>query len=959
MKKLGYAICVCMALSLMAAVCLSADNRVIVHYGGNEVADVSAEKIDSTVLNKMQLVMLDSNKKTLMSRLLTRIDSITFRPQTYEKDFTTAYWEISASRAQAAETSWITNNKFYATDGSKASVAYVSTMQGGATVPQRALNGNNVSVSNLNTNDAIVFSVPVKKLEKGSSVDFMLTIYTPSANAPKYWIFEYEDGDEWKSIDGSLKTAAEDPALKYSFYVKYFSSAQYTTFVQSFVAPRNYDDEELRMRCRVVGAYNNAGGALTPDATAYVGFVNTNWQGCHINTYQELPVQDTIKLAILGNSFTYYYGTPFMLKEIARSQGHEIVMRANIKGSQYFRNHSALELSQAVVKEGGYDYVLLQDQSGQHAKYASDSVANADVLAETKALLSQIKAYSPGIQPIIENTWAFLGSSNYEGYGSFDKFDKALQDGSVLVCARANTWESPVGIAFQKAREAGITDLYHTDNKHPNRNGAYLKACVNYLMLYGTPFDSNVPSLLVDGATAKKLREIAESVVLGHENTWRNPDPSTIVPDPVTPTPVNIDSIVAGESGIRTAAQFVSFATLWNANGDVSSYKDANGEVALLGDIDLSGVDWTPIGNVPSGSSWTNGTSVTYGSGHAFDAVFNGNGHTISGLKLSTTEAQIYGLFGLVKGGTVKNVNLDATCQLSVNRTNVANGCSYGLLVGNAYNAQITNCTVAGRVADCVLNGSGLTCLGGIVGYFFSGNTSSSITDCTFEGTVSGVSSNVFNNSTCAACAGIVGFARASSASTYFLLKNCVNRGSITASFHRTAGVLGSTPGGMHMEGCKNYGTINNTTPSNTLGNRAGGLMGISSCTSASYADYMDGCENYGTVISGAAVNGKEVIGGLAGIVRRMTVKNCISSCLVVAPATVQDRGVFVGEVNDNNAKFSANKVSGSMATGIDKDGDYENLIVLTESNYTQYMGQYGSSYSGSVFNASGITFGN
>ena len=66
-------------------------------------------------------------------------------------------------------------------------------MQGGATVPQRALNGNNVSVSNLNTNDAIVFSVPVKKLEKGSSVDFMLTIYTPSANAPKYWIFEYED----------------------------------------------------------------------------------------------------------------------------------------------------------------------------------------------------------------------------------------------------------------------------------------------------------------------------------------------------------------------------------------------------------------------------------------------------------------------------------------------------------------------------------------------------------------------------------------------------------------------------------------------------------------------------------------------------------------------------------------------------------------------------------------------
>ena len=284
------------------------------------------------------------------------------------------------------------------------------------------------------------------------------------------------------------------------------------------------------MRCRVVGNYNNGGGALSPSASAYTGLVNNYWSGAQITVYQGIPVKETKKLAVIGNSFTYYYGTNFILKQIARSQGHELRIRAHTKGGQDFGENYPRELTQWVIKDGGYDYALLQDMSTRHSDYYKDPTLNAAVLEDTKTILNAFKSYSPSVRPIVENTWSFLGSSNYEGYGSLELFDKALQGGALLVADATDTWLSPINEAFKQARAAGITDLLHTDNKHPNRNGAYLKACVNYLLLYGEAFDANVPDCLVSAATAAKLRSIAETVVLGNINSFRNPDASTVVP---------------------------------------------------------------------------------------------------------------------------------------------------------------------------------------------------------------------------------------------------------------------------------------------------------------------------------------------------------------------------------------------------------------------------------------------
>ena len=104
-----------------------------------------------------------------------------------------------------------------------------------------------------------------------------------------------------------------------------------------------------------------------------------------------------------------------------------------------------------------------------------------------------------------------------------------------------------------------------------------------------------------------------------------------------------------------------------------------------------------------------------------FRGTFDGDGHNISGLKIYHTDHQLYdGLFGCVKNATIKNVNL----------TNVSIRSEHdiiGALIAEAYETQISNCTVQGNME---VGGIGVH-VGGIIGNFFGG----SMKNCAFIGT--------------------------------------------------------------------------------------------------------------------------------------------------------------------------------------------------------------------------------
>ena len=52
---------------------------------------------------------------------------------------------------------------------------------------------------------------------------------------------------------------------------------------------------------------------------------------------------------------------------------------------------------------------------------------------------------------------------------------------------------------------------------HPNRYGSYLKACVNYLILFGEPFGDNPADCEIPHDIAVRLRQAATEIVFGKQ----------------------------------------------------------------------------------------------------------------------------------------------------------------------------------------------------------------------------------------------------------------------------------------------------------------------------------------------------------------------------------------------------------------------------------------------------------
>ena len=225
--------------------------------------------------------------------------------------------------------------------------------------------------------------------------------------------------------------------------------------------------------------------------------------------------------------------------------------------------------------------------------------------------------------------------------------------------------------------------------------------------------------------------------------------------------------------------------TVYNADGLMNVAELVNGgktdiNITLDKNIDLTGKDWTPIG-----TSFDN----------SYTGTFDGGGHTITGLTI-TTKDQFVGLFGyLNRAGTVKNVVMEGiqiTSNHMFGNTGGVAGFSWG---------TIENCSVSGSV-------SGTKCVGGVVGAQKAGSITGCSSSATVKGTVDvgGVAGEKWGSMT--ACyatgnvtleidspknlsgGGLVGFNGGSSVLACYATGNVTSTGSSTGNVH-IGGFLG------------------------------------------------------------------------------------------------------------------------------------------------------------------------
>ena len=233
--------------------------------------------------------------------------------------------------------------------------------------------------------------------------------------------------------------------------------------------------------------------------------------------------------------------------------------------------------------------------------------------------------------------------------------------------------------------------------------------------------------------------------------------------------------------------------TVYNADGLLNVAELVNGgktdiNITLDKNIDLTGKGWTPIG-----TSFDN----------SYKGTFDGGGHTITGLTVTTND-QFVGLFGyLNRAGTVKNVVMEG---IQITSNHVLMSGNTGGVVGYSW-GTIENCSVSGSV-------SGTDCVGGVVGSQKAGSIIGCCTSATVKGThyVGGVAGEKWGTMTACYATGNVTLEIASQKNLYGGGVVGFNGGSSVLACYATGNVTstGSSTGNVHIGGFlgDNYTTV-------------------------------------------------------------------------------------------------------------------------------------------------------
>ena len=417
--------------------------------------------------------------------------------------------------------------------------------------------------------------------------------------------------------------------------------------------------------------------------------------------------------------------------------------------------------------------------------------------------------------------------------------------------------------------------------------------------------------------------------------------------------------ITAGWAGtavspLASSAEVVQIAT----KEQLADFRDRvnKGEVSLnaklTADIDMSGVQWKPIGELLLSGDFST-TQPTLSKDNSYTGTFDGAGHTITNLKVTSSDAVVANfskpdihtaaaLFGVVgTGGRVENLTVSADIT-NEPRTSASTNNIYGdaaAIVG--YNhGTVTNCTAGGTVtakdANCYaggiaainLRGTIVGCsnrstvtlansvqyVGGITGH----NDYGTISGCSNSGTVKGL------NSTGCSAGGIAGAVNGTITGgtiTNGTITNCTNSGTVSGG-ERNGGIAGWNHTGK-ITNCTNSGSVT------TDGGKAGGIAGWNNNASS-----ITNCTNSGTV---ETIAFGSRAGGIAGHNDNASITNCTNSGSVTT-----DGGKAGGIAGwNNNASSITNCTNsgtvetiafGSRAGGIAGHNDNASITNCTNS---------------------------
>jgi len=295
----------------------------------------------------------------------------------------------------------------------------------------------------------------------------------------------------------------------------------------------------------------------------------------------------------------------------------------------------------------------------------------------------------------------------------------------------------------------------------------------------------------------------------------------------------------------------------WLANAVNNQLESEGYSAVLTADIDLGYCQWLAIGILSSNGQ------------RAYTGTFDGQGHTVSGLNITSLGGrQKLGLFGVAQDAVIENLTVRGSIDLTGVRSYDSNmaGFIIGGLLGSGEGSGVTihNCVSQVDISVSFVNDQKAqrASVGGLVGRL-SGSGAHEITDCRNEGRVyTSFEPGAYylgGSSGDGGQGGVIGFIGAGAR-----LERCVNTGTVYAG--RAAGVggivgnVGDSGVTITLNQCANQGAVSNDTGGVLLRKGGtGGIIGLAPTGSVTVSS----CYNTGAVAGSAIVGG--ILGGEKG----------------------------------------------------------------------------------------------
>ncbi len=237
-----------------------------------------------------------------------------------------------------------------------------------------------------------------------------------------------------------------------------------------------------------------------------------------------LFAQDRKQVLFLGNSYTGVNNLPSLIAQVAESAGDTLIFDSNTPGGYTLQGHISNSSSLNKIAQGGWDFVVLQEQS-QRPSFPLFQVQQ-EVFPYAKKLDSAIHHYNPCGESMFYMTWGRENGDasncpNWPPVCTYEGMDSLLHLRYMMMADSNDAVVAPVGALWHYIRDHyPDIDLYSSDGSHPSQAGSYAAACAFYATIFRKDPMLISTDYNLDAAIADEIRTAAKTVVYDSLEKW-------------------------------------------------------------------------------------------------------------------------------------------------------------------------------------------------------------------------------------------------------------------------------------------------------------------------------------------------------------------------------------------------------------------------------------------------------